>query len=508
MLREFTNEIDTGKSHTGPVLRMSQTGEPNLKTVVPALALHSFSKSIEIPHGLRNQSLAACQTSARLSALLDRFGIRVFGDLHGRKVVDFAWERNCGPKTLYELDLLARGARFKNGKASPNTYRGAFADILHARSRNSGINANETVAADMHEDPARFAIPESIFHLPFPELPITTRLANVLHSIGARSLGDLNGRNAFELLQYKACGWRTISEVQHLIERAVAGEFDVGQTEQATAAAELLSLLERGLAKLPLRDRQFLLAKIGGFANNGRGRGADLLCLSHAEIGRQYGLTRARVHKVFGKSLESLRKSWGPRIPRLLQAIRWRCLSMICPLTPELLEIWIGPPAAPSQRAAMRSDFRRLQLSMKAHVRLIAALDKSIPCWLEMRHKVQHTADSIRRFDLALARVVCAAGGQITVAEAYRKLSTITARDYRRLTIDAFLEMLRGVEFTIVEFKDPRAPTLRLPVSNGKNPSVQVRTDQSPLRDKTNPKSIPFFSTKNVFREHAAIISR
>jgi len=474
---------------------------------VPALALHSFSKSIEIPHGLRNQSLAACQTSARLSALLDRFGIRVFGDLHGRKVVDFAWEKNCGPKTLYELDLLARRARFNNGKASPNAHRDAFADVLHARSRDGDMNGNEAIAAEMHEDPANFAIPESIFHLPFEELPITTRLANVLRSIGARSLGDLNGRNAFELLQYKACGWRTISEVQHLIERAVAGEFNVGQTEQATTAAELLSLLERGLAKLPLRDRQFLLAKIGGLANDGRGRGADLLCLSHAEIGRQYGLTRARIHKVFGSSLDSLRKSWGPRIPRLLQLIRWRCLSMICPLTPELLEIWTGMPVASSRRAATQGDFSGLQLSMKAHVRLIAALDNSIPCWLETRHKPKHTVDSIRQFELVLARVVCAAGGKITVAEAYRKLSTITARDYRHLTIDAFLEMLRAVEFTIVEFKDPRAPTLRIPVSNRKNACLQVRTNQSPLRDKTNPKSIPFFSTKNIFREHAAIIS-
>ena len=116
----------------------------------------------------------------------------------------------------------------------------------------------------MQEDVASFATPESICHLSFSELPITTRLANVVRAIGARSLGDLNGRSAFEMLQYKACGWGTISEIQQLIERAVSGEFDVGHIEQATAVAELLSLLEEGVAKLPLRSRQFLLAKIGG----------------------------------------------------------------------------------------------------------------------------------------------------------------------------------------------------------------------------------------------------
>ena len=125
-----------------------------------------------------------------------------------------------------------------------------------------------------------------------------------------------------------------ISELQQVIERAVSGEFDVGQIEEATAAAELLSLLEQGLAKLSLRDRQFVLARIGAQIESARIPRADLLCLSYAEIGRRYGLTRARVHKVFANTLESLRKIGGPKVPRLLEAIKWRCLSTICPLIP------------------------------------------------------------------------------------------------------------------------------------------------------------------------------
>src|SRR5215470_11129905 len=207
---------------------------------MPALALHSFAKAIQIPAGLRDQPLGAWQTSARLTALLDRFGIRVLGDLHGRKVLDFAWEKNCGPKTLYELDLFARRARFRNGKASCNGHRRGCAHTPHS----ADATDSEAACAAMQADAARFAIPESICPLSFNELPITTRLANVARSIRARSLGDLNGRNAFELLQYKVCGWRTIGEIQQLIERAVSGEFDVGQIEEATAAAELLSLLE------------------------------------------------------------------------------------------------------------------------------------------------------------------------------------------------------------------------------------------------------------------------
>ena len=133
------------------------------------------------------------------------------------------------------------------------------------------------MTAKIHKDATNFVIPESICHLAFNELPITTRLGNVVRSLGARNFGDLNGRSAFELLQYKACGWVTISEIQQLIERAISGEFDVAQIEEATATAELLNLLEQGLAKLPLRERQFLLARIGGQTGTGRSPGADLL---------------------------------------------------------------------------------------------------------------------------------------------------------------------------------------------------------------------------------------
>ncbi len=425
---------------------------------MPALALHSFSKAIKIPASLRDQPLDTCQTSARLSAVLERFGIHVLGDLHGRKVVDFAWEKNCGPKTLYEFDLLARRAQSRNGKASCNGHCNGRVHASHSFS----ATGSELATAKMQEDAACFAIPESICHLDFNELPITTRLANVVRSMGARSLGDLHGRSAFELLQYKACGWGTISEIQQLIERAVSGEFDVGQIEQATGAAELLSLLEQGLAKLTLRDRQFVLARIGAQIWSGRGPRANLLWLSYAEIGRRYGLTRARVHKVFANTLDSLRKIWGPRVPRLLEVIKWRCLSAICPVTPQLLEKWAGSPAAFSSRPTARDYLNGFRLSMEAHVRLIAALDKSIPCWPDTNHKLRRIDDSVGRFDLTLARVVREAGGQITVAEAYRRLSHPGRRDYRRLTVEKFLQMLPNVECTMVEFKDPQSPIVRL----------------------------------------------
>jgi len=124
----------------------------------------------------------------------------------------------------------------------------------------------------------------------------------------------------------------------------------------------LLTLLEQGMAKLSPRENQFLLARIGA---------EDLPCLTFEEIGRRCAVTRARAQQIVAKALDTLRKSWGLRVPRLLEMMKRRCLSMGCPLTPALLEQWIGESS------------RSFRLSRKAQVRLIAALDKNIPCWFE-----------------------------------------------------------------------------------------------------------------------------
>jgi hypothetical protein len=251
-------------------------------------------------------------------------------------------------------------------------------------------------------------------------------------------LGDLKGRSTFELLQYKACGWRTLGEIQHLIERAISGEFDESHTDDSTAVAELLTLLEQGMAKLSPRERQFLLARIGG---------EGLPCLTFEEIGRRCTLTRARVQQLVARALDTLRKIWGPRIPRLLEMMKRRCLSTVCPLTPALLEQWIAESP------------RSFRLSTKAQVRLLAALDENIPCWPEKHYRAGRIDDSTHKLDLNLANLAREAGGHIAVAEAYRKL--IHER-HRRLTIGEYLRILRRVRCTAVEFKDPHIPIIRL----------------------------------------------
>jgi hypothetical protein len=310
-----------------------------------AFASRCFPTMIKIPTRLRDRPLEASpggrRISTRLAHVLHKSGVRVFGDLHGRRVGDFAWERNCGLLTLQELDSLAS----------------AFAN--ESSSRNRGTTASRGATAATRQKGIRFVIPESVCQLRFDDLPITKRLANVVRSAGLRTLGNLRGRSPFELLQWKSCGWRTLAEIQQLIERAISGEFDVARIDESTAVAELLTLLEQGIAKLTPRDRQFLLARIGG--------------KTFTEIGWRYGFTRAHVHKVVTNTLGVLRKTWGLRMQRLLEVVERRCLSIPdgSGLTTALLECWI---------AASTKSFR---LSRTAQVRLITTLDKSIPFWMD-----------------------------------------------------------------------------------------------------------------------------
>jgi len=318
-----------------------------------AFEFRCFPKRIEIPVALRDQPFDTCQTSARLAHVLRRSGVRVLGDLQGRKVGDFAWQKNCGFNTLHELDSLVRGVQSlaeNVSRAGNGTYSRRRACCAAAQRRRLGK------AHALHRKAgteANFSIPKSVCKLQFDELPITRRLAGVVRSIGARTLGDLNGLSACELLQCKNCYWHTVAEIEQLIERAIAGEFDAKRIEESEAAAELLTLLEQGMAKLSRRENQFLLARIRG--------------LTFAEIGQRFGVTRARVHQVTVKALDTLRKTWGPRVPLLLDMMkRHLSLSNASELTPALLEQWVGESS------------RCLRLPRQAHVRLIAELDADI----------------------------------------------------------------------------------------------------------------------------------
>jgi len=399
--------------------------------------------------------------SVRLAGVLRRANIRVLGDLHGCKLDDFAGQRNCGYKTLCELDALVRQARSSVEQTPPRPEAGSLAG--------NGVT---------------FVVPESISQLQFAELPITSRLTNFVRSIGLRTLQDLNGRSAFELLRCKNCGWRTVVEIGQLIERAISGEFDEAQIEESARPTELFRLLEKGIAKLSPRDKHLLLARIGG---------EDVPPPTLEELGQKHALTHARVQQILEKTLNALKKTWGPRVPRLLEAVKRRCFSNVCPLTPALLGQWTGES---------QSTF---QLSPKAQVRLIGALDEDVPCWPNQHGGVGGIDSSIRRLDLDLAKLACNANGCIAVADAYRKLTS--QQRYKRLKVGKFLGMLRRVRRTLVEFDDPQSPVIRLSRLSATEVATHIldQSDEPLTAEEIRSRAIQTFGTKIILCEARAI---
>ena len=90
------------------------------------MKINSFFKSIEIPADLRGQAIEGMAMSVRLAGVLRRSNIRVLGDLHGCKLDDFALQRNCGYKTLHELDALVRQAHSSVEQAPPRPEAGSL----------------------------------------------------------------------------------------------------------------------------------------------------------------------------------------------------------------------------------------------------------------------------------------------------------------------------------------------------------------------------------------------
>jgi hypothetical protein len=426
------------------------------------LIFNSFFEPIEIPAHLRDQAIEGMPMSVRLAGVLRRANIRVLGDLHGCKLDDFAWQRNCGYKTLHELHALVRQAH------------------------SSAEQAREPAAGSLvPRNDVSLVVPDSISQLRFAELPITSRLTNFVRSIGLRTLGDLNGRSAFELLRCKNCGWRTVVEIAQLIQRAISGEFDEAQIEESARLTALLRLLEEGMVKLSPRDKHLLLARIGG---------EDVPPSTLEEIGQEHALTRARVHQILDKTFSTLKKTWGPRVPRLLEAVKQRCFSNVCPLTPALLGQWIGE----SQTT--------FQLSPKAQVRLIAALDEEVPCWPNQHDGAGGIDSSIRRLDLDLAKLACNANGCIAIADAYRELTAQKQR-YNRLKAGKFLGMLRRVRLTRVEFDDPQSPVIRLRRLSATDVATDIleQSDEPLTAEEIRSRAIQTFGTKIMLCEARAI---
>ena len=410
------------------------------------------SELIYIPVDCRGRTFHEFGASVRLKNIVEHRGIRVLGGLHGLPFEEFLKFRNCGARTLRELRGIVASAQSGSTDTVQSGYTGT------------------------PSPPNEILVPSNVRHLALVDLPVSRRLEQLFERMRVRQLGEFHGRIPSDLLAYKNCGRTTVKEMQVLILRAAAGEFDHVGYDDAHAPSELLGLLDGALQKLPSQARDLVLDRLGG-----RGKPPQTL----EQIGQRQGVTRERIRQIEAKMAVRLRKTWGPRIPRLLQCLKERCLSLVSPLTPELLTKWLG------------NDGDNFVLSRPTHVRLIGLLDEGFPCWPDGHDGAGGNDDHTHRFGHDLVQQVADAGGRLPIADAFSRL--------RHQGMDAadFLKRLRRVRRLAIEFSDPEHPIARLKRVTASYLATQIIGESSePLTaDDVHRRAIERFGTDMVMCE-------
>src|SRR5262249_10978693 len=195
---------------------------------------------------------------------------------------------------------------------------------------------------------------------------------------------------------------------------------------------------EAAIQRLPSDDRRLVLERLG--------RGGSLP-LTLEQLGTPRGLTRQGIRSTLQTLLAEIRRTFGPRIPRLLHQNKRNLLFNLCPLTPQLLE-----KLAPGFRTQLR-------LSPEAHVRAIDAIDESIPCWPNGHEHSSDADGDSRRLAAHIARIAWHARRHLTLAEVYRRLKT--QRRHRSLTVPEYLRRLRNARRIRIQFDNPQRPLIR-----------------------------------------------
>ncbi len=354
---------------------------------------------------------------ARLSSILARTGIKTLGDLHGLRLADFLQYRNCGRRTVAELEALVQRVQ------------GSFtsADLLRAPSFANPRNPNLLSVTPAGRD------------LAVSELPLSPRAQQLIRWLGTKYLSDLNGEQISKLLGWRNCGAKTVSEILSLIERANAGAFDTGRESLKTLTPfALLSGIETALSQLPERNRQAVTLRLGG---------ADLPPMSLAGIGARLNLSKERVRQIVWKTLHILMLEGGPRSRFVLDKIASDCRDTVCPLTPDLLQHWLPDPWP-------------LRWTPAFYVRLIANMRPDIPAWLDGASPDQIPDHRSRAVAEALEAMLRQRARKLPLPEALKAVRR--APKLGKLSAYDFLLALSRTKLLRVQFPRPDRPEVGL----------------------------------------------
>jgi hypothetical protein len=385
-------------------------------------AKHESSKTIckangeriFIPSAFRGRLIKTFGLSVRLANVLEYKNIHLVGELHGLDYEDFLGWRNCGRKTVIELQNLVGGLQ-------------SGSDEIALREQQPTQVTSLLVVPPLARD------------LKLSELPVSVRLEKILQKCGYQSLGNLNVVDVNDLLSIKNCGRKCILELRELIRRAGAGEFSaIENNDLISNLREVVNAIDRGFARLAGRDRKIYKARL--FGNNGRPRTLE-------DVASEFKMTRERVRQIVKVAVQKIRRGGGPKLGRSLEAIAGECQKLVCPLTPQLFARWMGHSAS-------------LQNSPEFYVCVLDHMDQSIPTW--PLGSIRDGADDIQsaQIESALETWMRPRGARQTAIKAYVELRQQS--EHQNLSVGTFLGAVRRARRIIVDFPEPDRPELQL----------------------------------------------
>jgi hypothetical protein len=288
---------------------------------LPNTATAPLSDCISIPEHLKSKPVANLMSKfaggqklpARVSRLFQYVGIRLLGDLDGKRLSDFAGYRGCGEGTLWALTCMIFRA-------------------LHPAAK-PDLSALPFGRRDDTSPPLSLAVPKVARALRPGDLPISWRLESALNGLGIKCLGDLNGIPAAKVRHLFYRGRKTRAELQALFQRAGTGEFTLtDQQLEASTPADLLGLVDDLVSRLPDRQRQFLLLRFGADGHAPK---------SWGYIGLLHRVSYYSISKTVRRSLERIRRQGSAKLQRLIA--RFLAPSQgETPWSADLLATWIA----------------------------------------------------------------------------------------------------------------------------------------------------------------------
>ena len=234
------------------------------------------------------------------------------------------------------------------------------------------------------------------------------------------------------------CGNRTISEVAHLIEQAITGEFTF-TGEVAWDPSEMVSTIDALIADLPDRNRKLLLLRLGGKTDQ---------VPTLEEIGAKFHLTRERARQIIARSVEAISMRGSRRLRSYLQHVERYCSEKVCPLTPALFKQWL------------EHSPRENQFIPAFYVRLLGELKSTIPAWPGGHDASGSRTGRIEKIECALEAVLSARFQAEPLAGVLLRLRTKV--NPRKVAAAEFLGTLQHSRRFKVDFPQADAPVVRL----------------------------------------------